>query len=297
MMNEKVTYSLGDRIVDINQQTKNDSTAVLPSANANNNGHVNDHSATSSEMEAIRADFYAKVTHDLRSPTGAIMTCIELLTDEEYGYGSLTTEQCELLDISRRMADKLLHLINGYLDFAKIEAGYLRLNKDEVELRGLVESSTYLFSFQCAKKEQTLKIDLPDEPVTAVADAERLQQVLDNLISNAVKYTSAGGQITVRLYREGEEAVISVKDTGPGIPAKDLPALFTKYHRVPGTTTHNIQGFGLGLFIVKEIVEAHHGLVLAESDGIPGHGSTFTVRIPLKAEELNVKHEKSDSPP
>ena len=116
----------------------------------------------------------------------------------------------------------------------------------------------------------------------AQADAERLKQVLDNLLSNAIKYTPERGQITLVLRVEGEQAVLQVSDTGRGIPKAALPQLFTKYHRVPGEATRGILGTGLGLLIVKEIVEAHGGSVQVASDGVPGSGSVFTIRIPLR---------------
>jgi signal transduction histidine kinase len=118
----------------------------------------------------------------------------------------------------------------------------------------------------------------------AWADAERMKQVFDNLLSNAVKYTPEGGQISVRLSEDPQsgQAVFRVRDTGRGIPRDQLPALFTKYHRVPGQATRGIRGTGLGLLIVKEIVEAHGGNVQVESEGIPGKGTTFTIRIPLR---------------
>jgi signal transduction histidine kinase len=106
--------------------------------------------------------------------------------------------------------------------------------------------------------------------------------VLDNLISNAVKYTPDAGRITVQLRSEAGQAVLRVSDTGQGIPPTELSALFTKYHRLPGEATRGIHGTGLGLLIVKEIVEAHGGSVSAASEGIPGRGATFTVRIPLE---------------
>jgi signal transduction histidine kinase len=201
-----------------------------------------------------------------------------------------TPAQQELLSIAKTAADKLLNLINDYLDFAKIDAGYLRLDLGEAELRGIVEASAHIAGPQVNAKRQTFALDLPPDPVPAHADAERLKQVLDNLISNAIKYTPEGGHITVQLCVEDEhpigykQAVFRVSDTGRGIPPEQLPALFTKYHRVPGETTRGIHGTGLGLLIVKEIVEAHGGTVSAESEGVPGKGSTFTVRIPLKRE-------------
>ncbi len=238
------------------------------------------------QLEQVKADFYSMVTHDLRSPTSNILIAIQMLLQD--AGEPLTPEQAEFLGLIQRSADKMLELINDYLDFAKIDAGYLRLNLGDVELGKVVKASISLARLQAQSKNQTLTLDLPPDPVPARADAERLLQVLDNLLSNAVKYTPEGGRITVQLRVENGQAVFRVSDTGVGIPPAQLPALFTKYHRVPGEATLGIHGTGLGLLIVKEIVEAHGGTVRAESEGVPGKGATFIASIPL---EPNVKRD------
>lgn len=231
-------------------------------------------------LREVKADFYSMVTHDLRSPASVVLTATQVLLDGTVG--PLTCEQTELFSIIRQSANRMFRLINDYLDFAKIDANYLRLNLGDVELRQVVEASALLMRLQSQSKNQTLTLDLPPDPVPARADAEWLGQVLDNLLSNAFKYTPKGGRITVQLRVEDGQAVFRVSDTGMGIPPAQLSALFTKYHRVPGEATRTIRGTGLGLFIVKAIVEAHGGAVRAESEGVPGKGSTFVVSIPLE---------------
>ena len=232
------------------------------------------------QLQKVKADFYSMVAHDMRNPTTSILVTIRMLRDGEAG--PLTPKQIQFFEIMQQAADRLRSLVNDYLDFAKIDAGYLRLNLGTVELRDVVEASACLARLQSQSKNQTLILDLPPDPVAARADAERLQQVLDNLLDNAVKYTPEGGRITVQLRVEDGQAVFQVSDTGIGIPSAELPALFTKYHRVPGEATLGIHGTGLGLLIVKEIVEAHGGTVRAESEGVRGKGSTFIVSIPLE---------------
>jgi signal transduction histidine kinase len=234
------------------------------------------------ELENSKNDFYAKITHDLRSPTSAIITSVEMLLDEHYG--ALRPEQRELLEIVQRMGVKLFDLITGYLDFAKIEAGFLQLQPGETDLRELVASSARLAKVEAIQKEQTLSLELPPEPLMGYVDAKRLQQVVDNLLGNAIKYTGRGGKIDLQLCQKGEEATLLVRDTGQGIPAEQLPGLFNKYHRLSSPNHNQVRGFGLGLFIVREIVEAHGGSVSAESEG-PGKGTTFRVRIPLTQKE------------
>jgi signal transduction histidine kinase len=231
------------------------------------------------ELQDFKADFYSMVTHDLRNPTGSIKLSAEMLINGDMG--TLTEEQLEVVRITYNSATKLLDLINNYLDFAKIDAGYLRIDIGDVELRGLVESATKMVRFQTQAKEQTLTLDLPPEPINARADGERLKQVFDNLISNAVKYTPYKGSITVHLSANETHATFRVTDTGYGVSAEQLPQLFTKYHRVPGQSTRGIIGTGLGLLIVKEIVTSHSGTINVQSDGL-GLGTTFTVTLPLQ---------------
>jgi signal transduction histidine kinase len=234
------------------------------------------------QLQQVKADFYSMVTHDLRNPTGVITLSVSMMLEEEAG--PLTADQREYLNLIRSSAERLTSLINDYLDYAKIDAGYLRLEPGETDLCDIVRAAVHLTELQARARQQTLIVDLPLQPLMAWADAERMKQVFDNLLSNAVKYTPEGGQISVRLSEDPQsgQAVFRVRDTGRGIPRDQLPALFTKYHRVPGQATRGIRGTGLGLLIVKEIVEAHGGNVQVESEGIPGKGTTFTIRIPLR---------------
>ncbi len=234
---------------------------------------------TKKQLDSIKADFYAMITHDLRNPVSTIIMGLDMvLTDAEE---SLTPSQRQVLDLVNEAAHKAMRLINDYLDYAKIDAGYLKLNRRSVDLREIVRESARLAQVQAEAKNQTLHIELPDEPLIADADPERMKQVLDNLLSNAIKYTPEGGDIWLRLYAEGFEAVFEIEDNGIGIPNELLPSIFAKYHRVPGRSRKHIHGTGLGLLIVKEIVKEHGGEVQAFSEGIPGRGAKFVVRIPL----------------
>ena len=230
------------------------------------------------QLQAMKADFYSMVTHDLRNPAGNVLGIVRLLLSGKAG--PLTPKQEQLLGIAQTSADKLVGLINDYLDFATIDAGYLRIERREAELRAVAEAAARQAGPQAGLKGQTVYLDLPREPVRGEVDAERLGQVLDNLLSNAIKYTPEGGWITLALAADGGDAVFRVRDTGVGVPPEQLPRLFAKFHRVPGEATRGIRGTGLGLLIVKEIAEAHGGTVRAESAGA-GKGTTFTVTIPL----------------
>lgn len=235
------------------------------------------------QLEALKADFYSMVTHDLRNPTGAIILSLDILLNGTLG--PLAPKQEQFLSIAQNASKKLPALINDYLDYAKIDSGYLRLDKSDTELRGIMEETVKLAALQAEAKNQTLTVELPAAPLSAHVDGQRLQQVVENLLSNAIKYTPEGGAITLQLQPGRDEATIAVSDTGTGIAKDQLPALFSKYYRVPGKAIKGIVGTGLGLTIVKEIVEAHGGSVRAESDDVPGKGTRFTVRIPLEGEQ------------
>jgi signal transduction histidine kinase len=230
------------------------------------------------QLQETKADFYSMVTHDLRNPAGNVWGIVKMLLSEKAG--PLTPKQEQLLNIAHTSASKLVGLINDYLDYATIDAGYLRVDRRECELRALVQEAARQAGPQAGVKQQTIFLDLPREPVHGHVDAERLAQVIDNLVSNAIKYTPEGGWITLALRQEDGHAVLVVKDTGLGIDPAQLPRLFSKYQRVPGEGTRGIRGTGLGLLIVKEIAEAHGGTVRADSAG-EGKGTTFTVTVPL----------------
>ena len=184
-------------------------------------------------------------------------------------------------DVALRSAEKFVSLINDYLDYAKIDAGYLRLERVECDLAEIIHSSADQAVTQAELKHQRIDVSVSAN-LPAFVDARKLEQVLDNLISNAIKYTPDGGTITITAESAGDRATVRVADTGQGITPAQLGQLFSKYHRVPGQETAKIQGTGLGLLITKEIVEAHGGTARAESSGIAGEGSVFIVELPLR---------------
>ena len=231
------------------------------------------------KLYELRTQFYSMVTHDLRNPAGTVLGLLNLVLGGKTG--PLTAQQEKLLTTAKSAATKFVNLITNYLDYAKIEAGYLQLTKGEVNLAELVQRSVQQAEVTAAVKNLTVAVDISVPSLRATIDAEKMEQVFDNLISNAIKYTPDGGRVTVALKRDGDVAVFSVTDTGRGIPENQLDALFNKYTRLVGPSATNEVGTGLGLAIVKEIVEAHGGSVGAQSK--EGVGSIFSVRIPLAA--------------
>ena len=229
-------------------------------------------------LEAMKADFYSMITHDLRNPAGNVLVALKMLLAGKAG--PLEPKQTSLAQLAFRSAEKFVGLINDYLDYAKIDAGYLQLQLAPEDLALVVRSSVDQGRTQADVKHQTITLDVP-AAIPALIDSRKMEQVLDNLLSNAIKYTPDHGQISVAVQVMEDRATITVADTGSGISAEQVGKLFAKYHRVPGRQVAEIQGTGLGLLIIKEIMTAHGGTASVDSAGIPGQGSVFTLELPL----------------
>jgi signal transduction histidine kinase len=194
----------------------------------------------------------------------------------------LPPEHARHLEVIERNAHRLLRLVGDLLFAAHVEGGPLLLEPGTVDLPRLVHDAVEL---ACPRAEEVgIALEEQVEPVPpCVGDNDRLAQVLDNLISNALKFSPPGGQVVVRLARADGRARIEVEDTGVGIPAEDLPHLFDRFYRAPNATGGAVPGLGLGLMIVRAIVEGHDGEVTVRSH--VGSGTTFLVELPLRAPE------------
>ncbi len=233
------------------------------------------------QLEAVKAELFAIVAHDLRSPTNTIQLALDLLTDP--ATGPLNETQQELVHTLVQASHRLHELINDYLDFIGLESGKLQLEFAWVDPRALLEESVRMAQIRARLNGQQVQVETGRAPSQIWADGRRLKQVFDNLIVNALKYTPRGGTIWIRLWQEGDRMFFQVQDTGIGLDPELIPRLFDKFRRADNPAVREIQGTGLGLFIVREIVEAHGGTVWAESPGA-GQGSTFTVAVPIHAE-------------
>lgn len=228
------------------------------------------------DLDRMKSEFVAMVSHELRSPLAVIRQQIEVLTGGMAG--ELNQRQRELLERAGRRVDGLLELIKDLLDLARIEAGRLVDRREALDLVPLVKEVVEGYKEMADSKAQSLLWDLPGEPFWVVGNAAALQEVFCNLLSNAVSYTPEGGTIGVCLAKRGGYVCVEVSDTGVGIPKECIPRIFDKFYRVRDESTRQVVGTGLGLPIVKGIVEAHLGAVEVEST--PGEGSTFRVLIP-----------------
>jgi signal transduction histidine kinase len=229
-------------------------------------------------LEKRKADFISLVTHDLKSPLASIIGFADLIADspaEAAGEG-----QAYARSIKQNGA-RLLEMVEQYLDLTKMEAGMLKLDVSAVQPGALIEEVVASLKVQAAEKDIDLTLSLEGGMAPVEADRGKMERVVTNLVSNAIKYTPAGGRITVagRTSLEGgvDFLEITVSDNGYGIPADDLPHIFDRYYR--SKTSVGIRGTGLGLAVVKSLVEAHKGEVAVRSR--PGEGSAFTVKIPV----------------
>jgi signal transduction histidine kinase/HAMP domain-containing protein len=227
------------------------------------------------EAERAKQDFFALVSHELRTPLTAILGYVELLLGDDAT--PFPPEHAPHLEVIERNARRLVRLVGDLLFAAQVEGAPLLLEPGEVDLVALVRDAVALASGRAQEAGIALATEL--EPVErCVGDRDRLAQVLDNLLSNALKFTPPGGGVVVRLAREGSYACIEVVDTGVGIPEEDQPHLFDRFYRARNATGRSVAGLGLGLMIVRTIVEGHGGSVSVRSE--PGAGASFTVLLP-----------------
>jgi len=231
------------------------------------------------QANRIKDEFLATLSHELRTPLNAIIGWVQLLQmeaiDEKIKHG---------LEVIDRNARAQTTLIEDLLDASRITSGKLQLNLEPVTLGPLVRAAVDAARPAATAKQLTLHVHMPDDGPRVIIDPDRIQQVVWNLLSNAVKFTPSGGSISVRLDRisdgSGEWLSLRVTDTGQGIDAKFLPFVFDRFRQADSTSTRGHGGLGLGLTIVRHIVEQHGGRVLAESAG-SGRGAALIVELPV----------------
>jgi signal transduction histidine kinase len=227
-------------------------------------------------LNKAKSDFVSAVSHELRTPLAAVKGYAALLGTGQFG--ALSMAQHERIAKIEKHADLLTELINNLLDIARIESGHVTMERRQIPVKEFFTAVHEFVHPQLDAKRIQFATDV-DGVTQLVGDPQHLQRVFINLLSNAVKYTPEGGSIRVNLARDGDAIVASVSDTGCGISSEDLPKLFQEFYRANDPMNQQIRGTGLGLALVKRIVEAHHGRIWVTSE--KGKGSTFIVSLPL----------------
>ena len=230
-------------------------------------------------LDRLKTEFVAKVSHELRSPLSTIHEQLAMvmraMTEEETG-----TDQ-HLISRAKEKTQGLISTIGDLLDLSRIETGNVCLETREFKMEELLSSVVEFLDAQAKAKSQTLTLELPDTPLpTFTADPLALESIVGNLITNAINYTQDEGEIIVSVDKVGDNVRIDVKDNGFGIEAKYLGKIFDRFYRVKNEKTRFLTGTGLGLPIVKGLVDSLGGSISVESE--PGRGSTFTVLIPIQ---------------
>lgn len=231
-----------------------------------------------SSVERLRRELVANVSHDLRTPLTVIRGYLEGLRSGEIADRRSAEMAFEAMHTE---VARLLHLVSDLRQTAALDSGALLLNRRLITARALATEAIDRVTPLAATKDIHLNSQVPAELPPLNIDAERLGQALFNLLENAARHTPAGGTIEITAQRQAEQMQFIVRDTGDGIAAADLPHIFERFYRADRARNPAEGRAGLGLSIVKSIVEAHGGAVKAESEGMPGKGSAFTISLPL----------------
>jgi len=221
-------------------------------------------------------DFIAMLAHELRNPLAPIRNALEIMR--------LTVDDSDAIERTRAMIERqvgqMVRLIDDLLDVSRITTGKLRVQPEAITLGAVLEAAVEISRPALDKAKVRFDTAVPAEPIPLRGDRVRLAQVFSNLLNNAAKYTPEGGSVVLTVGREGAEAVVTVRDSGVGIPADVLPRVFDLFTQVDRTLNRSQGGLGIGLALVQRLVQLHDGRVTVRSDG-PGQGAEFTVRLPV----------------
>jgi two-component system phosphate regulon sensor histidine kinase PhoR len=234
---------------------------------------------TQKKMEQLKSDFVSMVAHEIQSPMNSVLMQIKLLLKGRVG--DVNKEQTQLLERISEKIKGLSTLASELLDLAKIEAGLIIQEKEKFEVAELLRDQVVFYNEAARARGITLKIDKIPALSPILGNRHNIEEVVSNLINNAIRYTPEGGSIVVSARMEKGYVCIQVNDTGFGIPENELERIFDRFYRIKNEKTRFITGTGLGLSIVKSIVDAHNGMINVKSE--PDKGTTFDIRIPIIA--------------
>jgi PAS domain S-box-containing protein len=235
------------------------------------------HDVTSiSAMDKLRGDFLSMVSHELKAPLSSLLMQISVVHDGLAG--DLTSKQKDLLGKAKEKSKGMITLVNDILDYRRMQEGKSIQKIESLDLVEILERTIELMRLSADEKGVRMTSEIAEELPSFSGDRGGVEAIFVNLISNAIKYTPKGGNVNVSLNKEGKGTRIMVVDTGIGIPNEDIDQIFEKFYRIKTEETRSISGSGLGLSIVKGIVEAHNGAIHVESE--PGNGTTVIVSLP-----------------
>jgi len=244
-----------------------------------------------------KSEFLASMSHELRTPLNAIIGFSEVLRDQYFG--NLNEKQTEYVNDVLESGKHLLSLINDILDLSKIESGKVELQPSEANIKRLLENSLIMVREKCVRHGINIKENFPQDidALEITVDERAIKQIMFNLLSNAAKFTPDGGSITMEAENKGEELIVRIEDTGIGIAPEDQRKIFHEFSQIKSHITKKMSGTGLGLSLVKRLVEMHGGRIWVESEG-EGKGSRFSFSLPitgLKGEEYCNGKDRIDS--
>jgi len=229
--------------------------------------------------EGQNNEFMTVFSHELRNSLGAIRSAVQILGFQP----SDAAPAVKARKMIERQIEQMTRLAEDLLDSARIRTGQLDLRCERVDLRAVLAHAAQTMEFTMQQQNHTMATSFPEAPIWLQADAARLEQVFVNLLSNAAKYTDAGGNVELHVAREMSQAVVRIRDSGIGISPEVLPHVFDLFVQADPSSRRANAGLGIGLALVRNLVERHGGFVTVASDGL-GHGSEFTVRLPIPAE-------------
>ncbi|MFZ5824883.1 MAG: response regulator [Bacillota bacterium] len=236
------------------------------------------------EVDRMKSEFIATVSHELRTPMTSIKGSLGLVLGGVVG--ELPAEVKDLLSIAQNNTDRLIRLINDILDISRIEAGKMEIKRAPLPTAEAIHRAVQEMDGFARQRDITVITEIPEKVPRVLADADRLQQVLVNLISNAVKFSPPATEVTVRVSVESNHVLFQVTDRGPGIPPDQQAAIFEKFHRVDNAASRKTGGTGLGLAICKAIIDEHNGQIWVESE--VGEGSTFSFTLPVEPAQVDI---------
>lgn len=240
---------------------------------------------TAEKANQLKDEFLATLSHELRNPLNVILGYSELLLRMPEIEGS--ARLAKMGEALRRNAQSQSQLINDLLDLSRLQRGKISLNLETVSLPAIIDSAVETVRTDAAAKEIEIRLHASDQLLLVEGDRLRLQQIAWNVLNNAVKFTPAGGNIEISLGNDDSGAVLKVTDTGQGIDASFLPHVFEMFRQADGSNRRRHGGLGIGLALVRQLVQLHGGTISAESDG-PNRGSQFTIRLPLLREPASL---------